>query len=108
QTVGEEGLSFGNHGLAGEAQNASTGPISLNISWGADSNNSGTTDNRSVAFATNTISALNALGLPSRGQALTYAIPPDSNGEQLLTASAGGHTVFTVQLSDLSNGSYNF
>ena len=43
QTVGEEGLSFGNHNLPGEAQNASTGNVSLNISWGADSNNSGAT-----------------------------------------------------------------
>src|ERR1700744_1853328 len=33
QTVGEEVLSFGNHMQPNEAQNASTGNVSLNISW---------------------------------------------------------------------------
>ena len=108
QTVGEEGLSFGNHNLPNEAQNASTGNVSLNTAWGADANNSGATDNRSVTFASGTVSALQGLNLTSNGQALSYIITTDSNGEQLLMASAGGHTVFTVQLSDNNNGTYNF
>ena len=112
QTVGEEGLSFGNHHVNGEAQNASTGDISLNISWGADQNNptagSGAHD-RSVAFASGTTTALAALNLTSNGQALSYAITQNATGA-LLTATAGSdnHTVFTVQLSDASNGTYNF
>src|SRR6185437_3707766 len=108
-TVGEEGLTFGNHGISGESQVASTGPVSLNISWGADANNDATSSHdRSVTFASDTVSALNALNLTSHGQAVTYAIATDANGEQTLTASAGGHAVFTVALSDLSNGTYNF
>ena len=50
--------------------------------------------------------------LTSDGQSLSYAITTDSNGEQLLTATAGtgksATAVFTVQLSDLNNGSYDF
>ena len=110
QTVGEEGLSFGNHHVNGEAQNASTGNISLNISWGADQNNptsGGGTFDRSVAFASGTTTALSGLHLTSNGQALSYSVSPDGT---LLTATAGSdnHTVFTVQLSDTGNGTYNF
>ena len=112
QTVGEEGLADANHKLPNEAQNASTGVVSLDISWGADDNNSGTTNNRTVAFASNTISTLQGMNLTSDGQALSYTISTDSNGEQLLTATAGSGkgapAVFTVQLSDNGSGSYEF
>ena len=82
QTVGEEGLSGANT-INGDAHNASTGNVSLNISWGADNNNptsgAGTHD-RSVTFASNTVSALNGLHLTSNGQSLTYVITQDSTG----------------------------
>jgi T1SS-143 domain-containing protein len=114
QTVGEEGLADANHHLPNEAQNASTGHVSLNIAWGADTSNptsGGGSHDRSVAFASTTISALNALHLTSDGQALTYTVTSDSTGA-LLTATAGtgngAHAVFTVQLSDGDNGSYDF
>ncbi|HEV7257126.1 MAG TPA: DUF5801 repeats-in-toxin domain-containing protein [Bosea sp. (in: a-proteobacteria)] len=85
---------------------ASLNGVALGISWGADdaNPNSGTID-RSIAFAGNTVSALNALGLTSNGQALSYAL---SNGSTLLTATAGGRTIFTLQLSDAASGSYSF
>ncbi len=111
QTVGEEGLADGNH-IFGDAHNASTGVTSLNISWGADANNptvGGGTHDRSVVFASTTMSDFNNLNLTSNGQTITYMITQDSTGA-LLTATAGSdsHKVFTVQLSDASNGSYNF
>jgi large repetitive protein len=91
---------------------ASTGAVSLNIDWHADSNNptseAGAHD-RSVAFAADMLTTLNGLDLSSNGQALTYTITDNAIG-QLLTATAGEdtHAVFTVQLSDSGNGSYTF
>ncbi len=93
---------------------ATTGTVSLNIDWQADTNNptpGGGVHDRSVAFASDMIATLNGLGLTSNGQTLTYSITDNATG-QLLTASAGegdgGHAVFTVQLSDSGTGSYDF
>ncbi len=58
-----------------------------------------------VAFTAATLTSLNALHLTSNGTALTYSF---SDNGQLLTAKAGGTTVFTVQLSDTANGTYTF
>lgn len=82
--------------------------ISLNVDWNSDDNNQvsgpGATD-RSVAFTAATLTSLNGLHLTSNGTALTYSL---SDNGQLLTAKAGGTTVFTVQLSDTANGTYTF
>lgn len=78
---------------------------SLGIHWGADDNNSGAVD-RSVAFTDATLDALADLNLRSNGTKITYSLSAD---DTLLTAKAGSVTVFTVQLSDVSdNGSYTF
>ncbi len=111
KTVGEEGLTFANHNVNGESQFA-TATTSLNINWGADNSNpttGGGTDDRQVVFASNMTNLLDALHLTSNGQTLSYAVTQDSTGA-LLTATAGSdhHTIFTVQHSDASNGSYVF
>ncbi|UIY28984.1 hypothetical protein LZK73_20475 [Neorhizobium galegae] len=74
----------------------------LNINWGADDNNSGSF-NRSVTFN----AALNGAdsGLTHDGTAIMYTLSPDGT---VLTAKAGATTVFTVSLSDSSDGSYTF
>ena len=84
----------------------------LAISWGADDANdvgdggiTGLDGDRSVSFAATTISALEDLGLTSRGDAVTYAL---SANDTVLTASADGRVVFTVSLSDLESGSFKF
>jgi len=84
----------------------------LAIDFGADDGNSivdggisaGNGD-RSVIFSAGAIAALEALGLTSHGQALTYAL---SGNNAVLTATAGGRTIFTVVLSDQETGSYAF
>ena len=91
---------------------ATTGTVSLNVDWHSDANNptsGGGVHDRSVAFASDMVTTLNGLNLTSNGQALTYTIAGNATG-QLLTATAGedAHAVFTVQLSDSGNGSYNF
>ncbi|QRM57315.1 VCBS domain-containing protein [Sinorhizobium sp. BG8] len=107
---------------------------SLNIGWGGDDSNkienggfTGTQvlGDRSVVFATGTgaavaltaaqaseflsvksgNTAIALSSLTSEGQALTFTL--SANGT-VLTASAGGHTVFTVTLSDKGAGSYSF
>jgi len=87
---------------------AGTGPVSLNIDWHADLHNptpgAGLHD-RSVVFTAEQTSGLAALGLTSDGIALSYDLSDDG---QTLTASAGERPIFTVQLSDADNGSYDF
>ena len=78
----------------------STGAVSLNVSWGADNNNSGSFD-RNVAFLTTAAPS----GLTSDGVAVAYSLNADGT---VLTASAGARTVFTVTLSDTANGSFTF
>ncbi len=84
----------------------------LDISFGSDDSNTvvngGTpagAGDRAVTFAANAIATLTALGLTSEGDALSYAIT--GNGT-VLTAEAGGRTIFTVTLSDTGSGSYVF
>ncbi|WP_441241213.1 T1SS-143 repeat domain-containing protein [Tardiphaga sp. 768_D3_N2_1] len=84
-----------------DAPNSTVQLGDLNINWGADNNNSGTTNNRSVIFTT----AAGATGLTSDGTAIVYSISADGT---VLTAKAGSRTVFTIELSDSSDGSYKF
>jgi T1SS-143 domain-containing protein len=84
-----------------DAPNSTVQLGDLNINWGADNNNSGATNNRSVVFTT----AAGATGLTSDGTAIVYSISADGT---VLTAKAGVRTVFTVELSDSGDGSYKF
>ncbi|WP_080507775.1 tandem-95 repeat protein [Rhodopseudomonas palustris] len=74
----------------------------LDISWGADDNNSGAISNRSVAFTT----AAGATGLTSDGSPISYSISAD--GTTLTAVTADSRVVFTVQLSDSGDGRYTF
>ncbi|WP_316202812.1 MULTISPECIES: VCBS domain-containing protein [unclassified Bradyrhizobium] len=85
-----------------DASNSTVQTGRLDISWGADDNNTGVGHNRAVAFTT----AAGATGLTSDGSAISYTISGDGT---LLTAVTADHrTVFTVQLSDSGDGSYKF
>ncbi|SNT64529.1 T1SS-143 domain-containing protein, partial [Tardiphaga sp. OK246] len=75
---------------------------SLNISWGADNNNSGTANNRSATFATDLVAPA---GLTADGVQVVYSYNADHT---VLTASAGGHDVFRVTLNDSNSGTYTF
>ncbi|WP_193178639.1 proprotein convertase P-domain-containing protein, partial [Oricola nitratireducens] len=92
---------------------ASTVYGDLNINWGADDGNSvvdggvGPDGDRSVVFSASTIGALDALGLTSHGETITYALAQSANGT-VLTATAGDSVVFTVSLSDTASGSFRF
>ena len=91
---------------------ATTVAGSLNISFGADDGNtvvnggtpSGPGD-RAVTFASDAVSTLDALNLTSEGDTISYAL---SANDTVLTATAGGRTIFTVTLSDTGDGSYLF
>jgi len=74
----------------------------LDISWGADNNDSGATNNRSVAFTT----PAGASGLTSNGYDVSYSI--SSDGTTLTATSSDGRTIFTVALNDDGDGSYKF
>ncbi|WP_299481206.1 DUF5801 repeats-in-toxin domain-containing protein [uncultured Roseibium sp.] len=87
----------------------------LGVLWGADNENSvenggasaGIGD-RAVTFiegAGGTIESLEALGLTSNGDALSYSL---NAATDLLTATAGGRVVFTVELFDTDTGSFKF
>jgi T1SS-143 domain-containing protein len=96
--------------------------VSLNISWGADDNNSGAF-NRSVAFDA-ALAGTAPSGLTSNGVALIYVLSADgtgltayrfdgtnyigAGGGNLGTSPSDAARVFSVQLSDLGNGSYTF
>ncbi|BAM90588.1 putative outer membrane adhesin like protein, multiple VCBS domains [Bradyrhizobium oligotrophicum S58] len=85
-----------------DASNSTVQTGSLDISWGADDNNTGVGHNRAVAFTT----GAGATGLTSDGSAISYTISGDGT---LLTAVTADHrTVFTIQLSDSGDGSYKF
>ncbi len=71
---------------------------SLNIAWGADDDLS----LRSVAFDT---ALAGTTTLKSNGETVEYTL---SNGDTLLTATAGGRAIFTVELSKSGDGSYTF
>ncbi|MES0885399.1 DUF5801 repeats-in-toxin domain-containing protein, partial [Roseibium sp. SCP14] len=85
----------------------------LAIVWGADDGNenvnggasSGAGD-RAITFSADTIDMLNLLGLESGGEPITYSLNSPEN--DLLTAQAGGETVFTVELQDTGNGAFKF
>lgn len=104
-TVDEEGLATlatQDDGYDGDAAGSNvTFDGDLNINWGADDNNSGETNNREVVFDAQEAPE----GLVSNGVAVTYEISEDGT---VITATAGEATVFTVSLSDLESGSYNF
>jgi T1SS-143 domain-containing protein len=99
QPEGNLGDSYSDNGdVAGAALTASA---DLNILWGSDDNNSGTA-NRSVTFD-DVQSGL--AGLTSNDVPVTFVL---SEGDTVLTAKAGEATVFTVNLSDLESGSFDF
>ena len=87
----------------------------LGVLWGADNENEiengGTSagiGDRAVTFVDGvdgTIDGLLDQGLTSNGEALSYAL--NASGD-VLTASAGNRTIFTVELSDLDTGSFKF
>jgi T1SS-143 domain-containing protein len=72
----------------------------LAISWGSDDNNTGDA-NRSVTFDAQSAPD----GLKSNGNDITYVV--SSDGTTLL-GLAGSTIVFSVTLSDLESGSYDF
>ncbi len=87
-------------GMVSEDGVKSTGNQSLGVSWGADDNNSGITNNRSVSFGNS-----QPMGLFSNGNPVTYIF----NAERtVLTAMAGGQAVFIVTLTDRASGAYAF
>jgi len=104
-TVDEEGLATAatqDDSYDGDVAGiALTAGGDLNISWGSDDNNSGTA-NRSVAFDA---AQPGLSGLTSNGEDVVFSL---SNDGTVLTAIADGVTVFTVSLSDLESGSYDF
>ncbi|TYC56438.1 type I secretion C-terminal target domain-containing protein [Rhodobacterales bacterium] len=127
-TVDEDGLSpavAGNlispqgpgdaPGLATDISHAQT---TLGIDWGADNANAsvdggidtatGPADgDRSVVFAADIVTSLQAQALSSNGATLTYAL--DATRTTLTaTAGADGPVVFVVNLSDQDAGSYSF
>jgi T1SS-143 domain-containing protein len=75
----------------------------LAVDWGADSNNSGVSNNRSLAFSGIVNGA--SSGLTHDGVAIVYTL---SQNNTVLTAKAGGTEIFTVSLSDDGTGSYTF
>ncbi|NPV19541.1 beta strand repeat-containing protein [Bradyrhizobium aeschynomenes] len=85
-----------------DASNSTVQTGDLDISWGADDNNSGVGHNRSVVFTT----AAGATGLTSDGSAISYTV--SSDGTLLTAVSADNRTIFTIQLSDSGDGSYKF
>ncbi|WP_349363818.1 MAG: hypothetical protein ABL307_00005 [Roseitalea porphyridii] len=125
--VDEEGLGGGNVGEPGNGDlpgEATVATGDLNIVWGPDDGDvadsatdqdpvTGAAGNRSVTFtapvaiANVTVNAgtIDPATLTSRGEALSYALDSDAT---VLTATAGGRTVFTVTLFDDDTGSYRF
>lgn len=55
----------------------------------------------SIAFNATTLARLNALGLTSDGNDLTFTLSQDG---KTLTAEAGGNTIITITLSAINNG----
>ncbi|TKW78016.1 MAG: hypothetical protein DI543_12620, partial [Bradyrhizobium icense] len=127
---GLTGLSTGNNdSQIGDAvvpntdgdNNEATATGNLNIKWGADSVDQADTTSapfgrlvqdhpdaaadRSVTFTDANVSFAGASSLTSKGEAITFQLNADKT---LLTAIAGGRTVFEVSLSDDGTGSYRF
>ncbi|MET3898966.1 T1SS-143 domain-containing protein [Devosia sp. UYZn731] len=100
ETVSEQNLPFFFDGLFPDGSDSLVQPGKLNIDWNADDNNSGTA-NRSVVFADLVAPA----DLTSDGKAIVYTY---NTAHTMLTAAAGGETVFTVSLSDTGTGTYTF
>uniref|UniRef100_UPI0026302C5C T1SS-143 repeat domain-containing protein n=1 Tax=uncultured Roseibium sp. TaxID=1936171 RepID=UPI0026302C5C len=109
---------------AGDADTATDGTLDIDtdattvfgdlaISWGADSGNSvengGTSagnGDRAITFSADAIATLEAAGLTSDGEDITYSLNGPEN--DLLTATAGDRIVFTVELFDTDSGSFKF
>jgi T1SS-143 domain-containing protein len=91
-----------------------TGAVSLHIDWRSDNQNptaTGGAHDRSVTFTAATQTALENLGLTSDGATIIYTISAGGTLLTATTAASEGHsarTIFTVQLSDSGNGSYDF
>ncbi|MDB5586598.1 MAG: hypothetical protein JWP26_1568 [Devosia sp.] len=100
ETVSEHNLPFGSHEVPDGSQSL-VQPGNLNIDWNADDNNSGIAANRSVAFD----NLVAPVDLTSDGKAVVYTYNAEHT---VLTATAGGETVFTVSLSDTGTGTYTF
>jgi T1SS-143 domain-containing protein len=100
-SVNEDDLSGGNDD--GQAREPTTVSGSLAVSWGADDNNTGSTNDRSVAFDVR----VGDSGLTSDGVRIFYTLSADGT---VLTATQGrgGAEVFVVTLSDKNDGSYTF
>ncbi|MGI2034674.1 DUF5801 repeats-in-toxin domain-containing protein [Rhizobium panacihumi] len=114
-TVEDEALTNGNDEADGLS--AKSGG-SLNIDWGSDNGNngSGAAGDRSVAFTqTMTVSGAYGEALTSGGETLTLTLFGDTLvaytgtiAPTALTGEGAGNIVFTVTLSDLGRGSYEF
>jgi T1SS-143 domain-containing protein len=88
---------------------------SLNVNWGADSNNDGLLGDRSVAFTSETVGVAGgfAEGLTSLGRAVTTIVLQDGTlvgyvGKGVPEAATAENVVFFATLSDVANGSYSF
>jgi T1SS-143 domain-containing protein len=88
---------------------------SLNIAWGADDNNTGTTNNRSVAFSNTNVGVSD--GFHSLSSLTSDGEPVHTTmiGSVLVgyigavpTSTTGTGVVFNVSLSDSGDGSYTF
>jgi T1SS-143 domain-containing protein len=115
-TVETTSLAEQTSGEGGFVQTTET--VDLGISWGADNGNSkvdgGSTGtvvdgDRSLVFASSEIATLQALGLTSNGETISYSVSADGT-EIIATAGSeeGVRTIFTVTLSDAGSGSYTF
>ncbi|MBD9415081.1 retention module-containing protein [Pseudomonas sp. PDM16] len=97
--VDEDGLTGGISGGPGDlAGNETVVTGSLGYSFGLD----GAAAVNPFAWST---AGLSGLGLTSGGVALDYDVSPDG---LVLTATAGGVPVFTVEVTDVATGAYEF
>ncbi|MFD1745353.1 DUF5801 repeats-in-toxin domain-containing protein [Rhizobium helianthi] len=119
RSVDEENLnSFGNtereHHYKGDIQGNVQTDNSLNINWGADDNDSGRTNNRSVAFDGYKNGEVFAEGLSSNGQPVKVWVSVDGTmlygyvGNDPAGSAAPSNKIFSVSLSDDDHGRYDF
>ena len=111
-TVEDEAVHGGND--ESDGYSASVGS-SLNIAWGADANNDGGPNSRSVAFKNADVAVTDGNGatLTSLGLEVHTAILPDGTlvgytGDTAPTAANAGDVVFYATVSGANNGEYVF
>ncbi|WP_315754110.1 MULTISPECIES: VCBS domain-containing protein [unclassified Bradyrhizobium] len=104
--------------VGGDGFEPTTASVDLHIGWGADNGNSkvdggsnGTVvdGDRSLVFDASEIATLQALGLTSNGEAISYTL--SANGTEIIATAGegeGARTIFTVSLSDTGSGSATF